>query len=85
MATVGHADLEATLGLLRAQCADPRAGIFGPIFLLFFLVVKPEKTGTAAVIIQALLMILIFVPLTYYVDKAAYRSYHKRLATGTKR
>jgi hypothetical protein len=62
-----------------------RAGIFGPIFLVFFLVVKPEKTGTAAVVIQALAMIALFVPMSYYMDRFAYRAYQKRLAKGSGR
>lgn len=55
-----------------------RAGIFGPIFLVFFLVVKPEKTGTAAVVIQALAMIVLFVPMSYYMDRFAHRQFVKR-------
>lgn len=55
-----------------------RAGIFGPLFLVFFLLVKPEKTGTAAVVIQALAMIALFVPLSYYMDRFAYRQYLRR-------
>ena len=57
-----------------------RAAIFGPIFLVFFLVVKPDKTSTAAVVIQALAMIALFVPMSYFMDRFAYRTYQKRIA-----
>ena len=59
-----------------------RAGIFGPIFLVFFLVVKPDKTSTASVVIQALAMIALFVPMSFYMDRFAYRAYQKRMAKG---
>jgi hypothetical protein len=54
-----------------------RALIFLPIFVLFLYVAAPDLTVTQK-LIQAVLLMLVFVPVTYLADKMVYRTALRR-------
>jgi hypothetical protein len=57
-----------------------RAAIFAPIMLVFLYFARPKSVSTAAVALQALLLIAILILFMYATDSFLYRSYQKRLA-----
>jgi hypothetical protein len=58
--------------------AGKRAAIFGPLFFAFILLTN-RKGNVAGQVITALILIALFVPMSYYMDRFAYRMYQKRL------
>jgi Kef-type K+ transport system membrane component KefB len=56
-----------------------RAAIFGPIFFLVILLLGGSKTSVAAALIQTVVLVIIFVPFSYFMDRFVWRSYQKRL------
>jgi hypothetical protein len=55
-----------------------RALILAPVLVLLMYLIKPKDTAPAAVIIQAIFFLLIFLPFSYAMDTMLYRSYLKR-------
>jgi hypothetical protein len=58
--------------------AGKRAAIFGPLFFAFILLTN-RKGNVAGQVITAVILIALFVPMSYYMDRFAYRMYQKRL------
>lgn len=61
------------------QRAMRRAAIFGPLFFIFVLLTSPERNVGSAIAV-VLPLIVIFVPMSYYMDRLAYRLHLKRQA-----
>jgi hypothetical protein len=57
-----------------------RAAIFVPIMLIFLYLTKPKDVATAAIILQAALIIVLLIAFMYLMDTFLYRSYLKRQA-----
>jgi hypothetical protein len=56
-----------------------RGLIFAPIFFATVLLIMPDREMAAAVF-QTLLLLVIFIPFSYLMDRVFWRSYQKRLA-----
>jgi hypothetical protein len=56
-----------------------RGLIFAPIFFATVLLIMPDRELAAAVF-QTLLLLVIFIPFSYFMDRVFWRSYQKRLA-----
>ena len=76
-----------TQGRARGRALDPpswprtfkRGLIFAPIFFATVLLIMPDR-NVAAAFAQTLLLLLIFVPFSYFMDRVFWRSQQKRLA-----
>ena len=79
-------------GRARGRGIDPpswrrtfrRGLIFAPIFFATVLLIMPDREMAAAVF-QTLLLLVIFVPFSYFMDRVFWRSYQKRLARSSGR
>ena len=56
-----------------------RGMIFAPIFLATVLLLGGKSMTFVAAVVQALLLLVVFVPFSYFMDKVVYRQYQKRL------
>jgi hypothetical protein len=61
-----------------------RGLIFAPIFFATVLLIMPDREMAAAVF-QTLLLLVIFIPFSYFMDRVFWRSYQKRLARSSGR
>jgi hypothetical protein len=61
-----------------------RGLIFAPIFFATVLLIMPDRELAAAVF-QTLLLLVIFIPFSYFMDRVFWRSYQKRLARSSER
>lgn len=59
-----------------------RGAIFAPIFLATVLLLGGGKMSFPAAIVQTTLLIGVFIPFSYFMDRLVYRQYQKRLAKG---
>jgi hypothetical protein len=57
-----------------------RGLIFGPIFLAVVLLLNGSRQTLAASIFNTLLLLIVFVPFSYLMDRVFWRSYQRRLA-----
>jgi len=57
-----------------------RGALFAPIFLATVLLLGGDRLTLAGAITQALLLLLVFVPFSYLMDRLVWRSHEKRLA-----
>jgi hypothetical protein len=57
-----------------------RGAIFGPIMFVFILFIGGGSVSLAAKIVNALVLIAIFIPFTYLMDKVIYKQVLKRQA-----
>src|SRR5262245_48748321 len=57
-----------------------RGLIFAPIFLALILLLNGSRQGLAFSVINTIVLLLVFVPFSYFLDKVFYRTYQKRLA-----
>ena len=55
-----------------------RGAIFGPIMFVFILFIGGGNVSLTAKIVNALVLIAIFVPFTYMMDRFIYRQVEKR-------
>ena len=55
-----------------------RALFLAPVLVLLMYLIKPKDTAPAAVVVQAVFFLLIFLPFSYAMDTMLYRSYLKR-------
>ena len=60
-----------------------RALIFAPIMLLTVMLLSPDLTLTQQVF-QTLVLVAIFVPFSYFLDRLFWRSYQRRLARASR-
>lgn len=59
-----------------------RGAIFAPIFLATVMLLGGGKMSFAAALVQTALLIGVFIPFSYFMDKLVWRQYQKRLAKG---
>jgi hypothetical protein len=59
-----------------------RAGLFAPLIVIAIYLLKPKNASTFSVIVQAVILIAIFVPFSYFMDSLLWRSYRKRTGAG---
>jgi len=57
-----------------------RGAIFAPIFLATVLLLGGSQRGYGPAIVQTALLLAIFVPFSYFMDRLVWRSHEKRLA-----
>ncbi len=60
-----------------------RGAIFGPIFFATVLLLGGGKMTIAAALVQTLLLIAVFIPFSYFMDRVVWRQQQKRLARDT--
>jgi len=60
-----------------------RGAIFLPIFIGTVLLIGGKHMRVSAAIFQAVILIVLFVPFSYFLDSMVWRSYQKRLDRGT--
>ncbi len=56
-----------------------RGAIFAPVMLIVVYLLRPKDATAASVLLQVLVLLLVFVPFSYYVDALMYRNYRKRI------
>jgi hypothetical protein len=56
-----------------------RAAIFAPVMLIVIYLLKPKDASPAALIVQLVVLLLFFIPFSYFMDSLLYRSYRKRI------
>jgi hypothetical protein len=56
-----------------------RAAIFTPIMLVVIYLLKPKNATPASIIVQLLVLLLFFLPFSYFMDTMMYRTYRKRI------
>ena len=57
-----------------------RGALFAPIFLATVLLLSGDRLSFAGAVLQSLLLLAVFVPFSYFMDRLVWRSYEKRLA-----
>jgi hypothetical protein len=74
-------------GRLRGRLEPPswrrslrRGLLFGPIFLAVVLLLNGNRQTLAQSVLNTLLLLVVFVPFSYFMDRVFWRSYQKRLA-----
>jgi hypothetical protein len=56
-----------------------RAAIFAPVMLLVVYFLRPTGASAASLIVQVAVLLLIFLPFSYFMDSLMYRQYRKRI------
>lgn len=59
-----------------------RGAIFAPIFFATVLLLGGGKMTVSGAVVQSMLLIAIFVPFSYFMDRFVWRQHQKRLARG---
>jgi len=59
-----------------------RGAIFAPIFLATVMLLGGSKMTFMAAVIQTFLLVAVFVPFSYFMDRVVWRQQQKRLAKG---
>jgi hypothetical protein len=59
-----------------------RGAIFAPIFFATVMLLGGGKISVPAAIVQTLLLLAVFVPFSYFMDRVVWRQQQKRLAKG---
>jgi hypothetical protein len=57
-----------------------RGLIFAPLFLGMILLLNGSRQSLAFSVINTIVLLLVFVPFSYFLDRVFYRTYQKRLA-----
>ncbi len=57
-----------------------RAAIFAPIFLVTVYLLGGSQIGVTGAVFQTILLVAIFIPFSYFMDRVMWRSAQKRLA-----
>lgn len=57
-----------------------RGALFAPIFLATVLLLSGDRLTFAGAVVQTMLLLAFFVPVSYLMDRLVWRSYEKRLA-----
>jgi hypothetical protein len=60
-----------------------RGAIFAPLFIATVLLIGGKHMRTSAAIFQAVILLVFFVPFSYFLDSMVWRSYQKKLGGGT--
>lgn len=56
-----------------------RAAIFTPVMLLVVYFLKPKNASAASVLVQVVVLLLLFLPFSYFMDTMMYKQYRKRI------
>jgi hypothetical protein len=56
-----------------------RATIFAPLMLIVIYLLKPKNSSPAAIFVQLAVLLLLFLPFSYFMDSMMYRTYRKRI------
>jgi hypothetical protein len=75
----------------RTRTMDPpswrrsirRGLIFAPLFLGIILLLNGGKQSLGFSVVNTVVLLLVFVPFSYFLDRVFYRTYQKRLAGGS--
>lgn len=59
-----------------------RGAIFAPIFFATVMLLGGDKMNFASAFVQASLLIAVFIPFSYFMDRVVYRQQQKRLDRG---
>lgn len=59
-----------------------RGAIFAPIFLATVILLGGDKMTYTAAVVQTVLLIAVFIPFSYFMDRVVWRQHQKRLAKG---
>ena len=59
-----------------------RGAIFAPIFLATVILLGGNKMSFKAAVVQTILLIGVFIPFSYFMDRVVWRQQQKRLARG---
>ena len=57
-----------------------RGALFAPVFLATVLLISGDRVSFSGAIVQTILLLAFFVPVSYLMDRVVWRSYEKRLA-----
>ena len=60
------------------QRLGKRAAIFGPLLIVLVFITGGDSLSTTAKIVQAILLLLVFIPLSYLLDHVMYRTLTRR-------
>ena len=60
-----------------------RGAIFAPIFLVTVMLLGGSKITIAGAVLQTLLLLAVFVPFSYFMDRVVWRQQQKRLNRGS--
>src|SRR5260221_6000840 len=61
------------------QKVGRRAAIFAPIMLVVVYLLRPSNATTASIAVQLLVLLIFFLPFSYFMDVMMYRNYRKRI------
>src|SRR4051794_18185946 len=56
-----------------------RGLIFAPVMLVVVYLLKPDSATPASIIVQVLVLLVFFLPFSYFMDTVMYRQYRKRI------
>jgi ABC-type Na+ efflux pump permease subunit len=56
-----------------------RAAIFTPIMLIVVYLLKPKDATALSIVVQVVVLLLFFIPFSYFMDVMMYRNYRKRI------
>jgi hypothetical protein len=56
-----------------------RTALFAPVMLVVIYLLKPKNATAASLVVQLLVLLLFFVPFSYFMDVMMYRNYRKRI------
>jgi hypothetical protein len=59
-----------------------RGAIFAPIFLATVMLLGGNKMTFMAAVLQTVLLVAVFIPFSYFMDRVVWRQQQKRLALG---
>jgi hypothetical protein len=62
------------------QRVAKRAAIFGPLFFVVLVLIGGKKMTIAGALLQAVILMLFFVPFSYFMDRFVWNQYQKRQA-----
>jgi hypothetical protein len=60
-----------------------RGGIFAPIFFATVLLIGGKHVSFAQALVQSVLLLVLFIPFSYFLDTMVWRSHQKRVAGGS--
>jgi hypothetical protein len=61
------------------QRVGRRAAIFAPIMLIVVYLLRPKDASALSIITQVAVLLLFFLPFSYFMDSMMYRNYRKRI------
>jgi hypothetical protein len=56
-----------------------RGAIFAPIMLIIVYLLRPKDSTAASVLVQVAVLLVFFLPFSYFMDTMMYRAYRKRI------